>query len=88
VIDQVAPDLAAVQQIGPTPALARLQERLTHQLPHAAIGDADDRQIRMAILSAHPLADITPVRAFPSGMRAVQSKDEISTTPPLLWMRR
>jgi hypothetical protein len=36
VIDQVTPDIAAVQEIGPDLALARLQERLTHQLPHAA----------------------------------------------------
>jgi len=62
VIDQVAPDLAAVQEVGPDPALARLQARLTHQLPHAAIGDPDDRQIRVAILSAHPLADIATAR--------------------------
>jgi endonuclease/exonuclease/phosphatase family metal-dependent hydrolase len=33
VIDQVAPDVAAVQEVGPAPALARLQDRLTHQLP-------------------------------------------------------
>ena len=33
VIDQVAPDIAAVQEVGPAPALARLQAALTHQLP-------------------------------------------------------
>jgi endonuclease/exonuclease/phosphatase family metal-dependent hydrolase len=81
VIDQVAPDLAAVQEVGPDPALARLQERLTHQLPHAAIGEPDDRHIRVAILSAHPLADLTTIRPFPQGVRAVQSKDEIFDDP-------
>lgn len=81
VIDQVAPDIAAVQEIGPNPALARLQERLTHQLPHAATGDPDDRQIRVAILSAHPLADITTVGPFPPGVRAVQTKDEVFDDP-------
>jgi hypothetical protein len=51
------------------------------QLPHAATGDPDDRQIRVAILSAHPLADITKIRPFPQGVRAVQSKDEIFDDP-------
>jgi hypothetical protein len=81
VIDQVAPDVAAVQEIGPDPALARLQARLSHQLPHAATGDPDDRQIRVAILSAHPLANITKIRPFPPGVRAVQSKDEVFNDP-------
>jgi endonuclease/exonuclease/phosphatase family metal-dependent hydrolase len=81
VIDQVAPDVAAVQEIGPDPALARLQATLTHQLPHATTGDPDDRQIRVAILSAHPLANITKIRPFPTGVRAVQSKDEVFNDP-------
>lgn len=73
--------MAAVQQVGPDPALARLQKRLDHQLPHAATGDPDDRQIRVAILSAHPLADITPIGPFPPGVRAVQTKDEVFDDP-------
>jgi predicted extracellular nuclease len=32
-IDQVAPDVAALQEIGPDDVLARLQATLTHQLP-------------------------------------------------------
>jgi endonuclease/exonuclease/phosphatase family metal-dependent hydrolase len=70
-----------VQEVGPAPALARLQARLTHQLPHATTGDPDDRQIRVAILSAHPLANITKIRPFPPGVRAVQSKDEVFNDP-------
>jgi hypothetical protein len=81
VIDQVAPDIAAVQEIGPAPALARLQEQLTHHLLHAATGDPNDRQIRVALLSVHPLTDIIKIRPFPQGVRAVQSKDEIFNDP-------
>lgn len=39
VIDQVVPGVAAVQEVGPDSALARLQARLIHQLPHAITGD-------------------------------------------------
>jgi hypothetical protein len=84
-IDQVAPDVAAVQEIGPDPALARLQaklnHKLNHKLPHATTGDPDDRRIRVAILSAHPLANITKIRPFPPGVRAVQTKDEVFDDP-------
>jgi endonuclease/exonuclease/phosphatase family metal-dependent hydrolase len=81
VIDQVAPDVAAVQEVGPDPVLARLQATLNHQLPHAATGDPDDRGIRVALLSAHPLAEVTTVGLFPPGVRAVQTKDEVFDDP-------
>jgi endonuclease/exonuclease/phosphatase family metal-dependent hydrolase len=81
VIDQVAPDVAALQEVGPDDVLARLQARLTHQLPHAATGDPDDRGIRVALLSARPLTGIGLVRPFPEGVRAVQDQDEVFDDP-------
>jgi hypothetical protein len=46
-------------------------------VPHAATGDPDDRQIRVALLSAHPLAEIIWIRPFPHGVPPVQDKDEV-----------
>jgi len=80
-IDQVAPDVAALQEVGPDDVLARLQATLTHQLPHAAIGDPDGRGIRVALLSTRPLAGIGLIRPFPAGVRVVQAKDEVFDDP-------
>jgi hypothetical protein len=57
------------------------QAKLNHKLPHATTGDPDDRRIRVAILSAHPLANITKIRPFPPGVRAVQTKDKVFDDP-------
>jgi endonuclease/exonuclease/phosphatase family metal-dependent hydrolase len=81
VIDQVAPDVAALQEIGPDDVLARLQAALTHQLPHAAVGDPDGRGIRVALLSTRPLGGVGLVEQFPGGVRAVQAKDEVFDDP-------
>jgi len=80
VIDRAAPDVAALQEIGPD-VLGRLQAALTHRLPHAAVGDPDDRGIRVALLSTRPLAEIGRIRLFPAGVRAVQAKDEVFDDP-------
>jgi endonuclease/exonuclease/phosphatase family metal-dependent hydrolase len=80
VIDRVAPDVAALQEIGPD-VLGRLQAALTHRLPHGAVGDADDRGIRVALLSTRPLAAVGRIRLFPAGVRAVQAKDEVFDDP-------
>jgi endonuclease/exonuclease/phosphatase family metal-dependent hydrolase len=81
VIDQAAPDVAALQEVGSAEALARLQARLTHQLPHAALGEPDDRGIRVALISGHPLAGIGQTRRFPTGVRAVQARDVVFDDP-------
>jgi endonuclease/exonuclease/phosphatase family metal-dependent hydrolase len=81
VIDQAAPDVAALQEVGSEEALARLQAACSHQLPHPAAGDPGDRGIRVALLSTRPLAGIEQIRAFPVGVRAVQAKDEVFDDP-------
>lgn len=54
VIDQEAPDILALQEVGSPEALDRLQTELTHKLPHAELGDPDNPGIRVALLSATP----------------------------------
>jgi endonuclease/exonuclease/phosphatase family metal-dependent hydrolase len=81
VINQAAPDVAALQEVGSTQALARLQARLTHQLSHTAVGEPGDRPIRVALLSTRPLTEIAHIRPFPAGVRAVQDKDELFDDP-------
>jgi hypothetical protein len=78
VIDGAAPDVAALQELGPE-VLGRLQGVLGHRMDHAAVGEPDDRGIRVALLSTRPLTGAGPIRLFPAGIRAVQAKDEIFT---------
>jgi hypothetical protein len=89
VIDQAAPDVAALQEVGPDDVLARLQAALTHPLPHAATGDPHDRGIRVALLSARPLAGVGVVGPFPDGSARCRTTTRCSTTrPPPGWTRR
>jgi endonuclease/exonuclease/phosphatase family metal-dependent hydrolase len=81
VIDGIAPDVACLQEIGPGDALAPLQAALTHPLAHRAIGQPDDRGIRVAILSSRPLDDVADIDVFPRGVRPVQVRDEIFDDP-------
>jgi endonuclease/exonuclease/phosphatase family metal-dependent hydrolase len=81
VIDLIAPDIACLQEIGPGEVLAPLQAALTSPLPHRAIGQPDERGIRVAMLSSRPLEDVADVDAFPPGVRAVQVRDEMFDDP-------
>ena len=81
VIDAIRPDVACLQEIGPGEVLQPLQGALARPLPHRAVGEPDDRGIRVAILSALPLADVAGVAAFPDGVRPVQVRDEIFDDP-------
>jgi endonuclease/exonuclease/phosphatase family metal-dependent hydrolase len=77
VINHVAPDVLALQEIGSGDVLAPLQALLNPLLPHRAIGQPDTRGIRVAFLSRLPLVNPTIISAFPVGLRAVQVKDGI-----------
>jgi len=81
VIDRVAPDVACLQEIGPGDVLAPLQAALTRPLRHRAIGQPDERGIRVAMLSSRPLDDIEVIDAFPTGVRPVQVRDETFDDP-------
>jgi hypothetical protein len=81
VINQAAPDVLALQEIGPGGVLDPLQAKLDPAMPHRAVGQPDSRGIRVAILSRLPLLNIADVSPFPAGVRAVQFKDEIFDDP-------
>ncbi len=81
VIDGIAPDVACLQEIGPGEVLAPLQAALTRPLPHRAIGQPDERGIRVAMLSSRPLEDVADIAAFPAGIRPVQVRDEVFDDP-------
>jgi endonuclease/exonuclease/phosphatase family metal-dependent hydrolase len=81
VIDRIAPDVACLQEIGSGEVLAPLQDALTGPLPHRAIGQPDDRGIRVAMLSSRALEDVADVDAFPAGIRPVQVRDEVFDDP-------
>jgi endonuclease/exonuclease/phosphatase family metal-dependent hydrolase len=87
----VQPTVLALQEIGSSDALTALQTALEqadspHAMPHDAIGDPDDRGIRVAFLSTLPLQAIIKLRPFPEAIQPVQSRDSIfddQTTPDL-----
>jgi endonuclease/exonuclease/phosphatase family metal-dependent hydrolase len=81
VIDEIAPDIACIQEIGPGEVLEPLQDALARPLRHRAIGRPDDRGIRVAMLSSPPLVDVADIDAFPAGVRPVQVRDEIFDDP-------
>ena len=84
VIDQERPCVLALQEVGPNGALDQLQAALTHPMPHAIEGQADDRGIRVAFLSAEQFQSTRHLRPFPNLIRPVQAKDpifDIPTTP-------
>jgi endonuclease/exonuclease/phosphatase family metal-dependent hydrolase len=81
VIGQVGPDVLALQEIGPGAVLESLQAALTTPVPHSAVGQPDDRGIRVAFLSRLPLANLALIGPFPVGVRPVQAKDEVFNDP-------
>lgn len=76
VIDTARPDVLALQEIGPQPALARLQAALLHPMPHRQVGQPDGRGIRVALLSSYVLRDRVDIRAFPAGVMPIQTGDD------------
>lgn len=74
-IDAVAPDVLAVQEIGSTFALTDLQARLAVPLSHAVTASPDGRGIRVGLLAKEPIADAGEVAAFPTGLAPIQTGD-------------
>jgi len=71
VINQLAPDVVALQEVGGLEPLTDVQQALGGNFPHLAISlFPDPRGIRVAILSKHALQDLgtqTHVVDFPTG---------------------
>src|SRR5262245_9629948 len=65
VINQVAPHLLALQEVGDDPVLDDLQAALSPAMPHKLVGLPDSRGIRVALLSTRVLHDRVDVVSFP-----------------------
>jgi endonuclease/exonuclease/phosphatase family metal-dependent hydrolase len=85
VLDSQHPDVAALQELGPSEVLAQLQEQLNHQLPHQQLSaHPDGRGIRVGFLSRLPLQAPVQLHPLAGGLAPVQvgDDDEDPTTPP------
>ena len=76
VIDRLAPDVLAVQEVGEPAALDELVAKLDGQW-HTALATVFDQvhPIRVGFISRFPLANPQDVNAFPAPLRPVQSGD-------------
>jgi endonuclease/exonuclease/phosphatase family metal-dependent hydrolase len=70
VITDVGADVVCLQEVGGEQPLADLASALDGTLPNAAIGQPDDRGIRVAVLSRFPVAERYDWVAFPEGALA------------------
>jgi endonuclease/exonuclease/phosphatase family metal-dependent hydrolase len=75
VIDRLAPDVVAVQEVGEPAALEDLRGRLGAGWQSALSTLADRRGIRVGFLSRLPLREIEHINAFPPQLAAVQQDD-------------
>ena len=80
VIDGLAPDVLAVQEVGDPDALADLVVRLDGEWETAlsTVFEAD-HPIRVALLARHPLTDVEQVSRFPAKLAPVQVDDAGAT---------
>src|SRR3954453_4026248 len=79
-IDQIAPDVLAVQEVGDERAFEDLLSALAGEWQSRLSPDADDRGIRVAFLSKLPFEDLERIRAFPAGTDPVRLEDDGTTT--------
>jgi endonuclease/exonuclease/phosphatase family metal-dependent hydrolase len=79
VINQISPDVLAVQEIGDPAALEDLRERLDGEWRAESSELADGRGIRVGFLSRLELGEIEQLREFPEGLAPVQVDDEGTT---------
>jgi endonuclease/exonuclease/phosphatase family metal-dependent hydrolase len=79
VINEQAPDLAAVQEIGDPDALADLVGLLTGAWQTQISTHPDERQIRVAWLAQRAMSDVEEVVAFANHLQAVQVDDDGAT---------
>jgi endonuclease/exonuclease/phosphatase family metal-dependent hydrolase len=76
VIERLAPDVLAVQEVGEPEALEDLRARLGADWQSALSTLPDRRGIRVGFLSRLPLGEIEHVSAFPPQLAAVQQDDQ------------
>jgi len=66
-ITGVGPDAICLQELGGDEPLADLVAAIGGSMPHTAIGQPDDRGIRVGVLSRHPIVESYDWVAFPDG---------------------
>ncbi|WP_211232881.1 endonuclease/exonuclease/phosphatase family protein [Solirubrobacter soli] len=79
-IDEIAPDVLAVQEVGDEQAFEDLLSVLTGDYRSRLSPDADDRGIRVGFLAKHDFEDVERIRAFPAGTDPVRLEDDGTTT--------
>jgi endonuclease/exonuclease/phosphatase family metal-dependent hydrolase len=80
VIDRLAPDVLAVQEVGDPDALADLVDRLDGDWETALSTVFEtDHPIRVAVLARHPLGQVEQVSRFPARLAPVQVDDAGTT---------
>jgi endonuclease/exonuclease/phosphatase family metal-dependent hydrolase len=80
VIDRLAPDVLAVQEVGDPDALADLVDRLEGDWETALSSVFEpDHPIRVAVLARHPLGQVDQVSRFPGKLAPVQVDDAGTT---------
>lgn len=75
VIDQVAPDVVALQEVGSPQVLADLNTRCAIDFDHRVVGVPDRRGIRVALMSTRRLSNVTDTETFPDQVAPVQIRD-------------
>lgn len=80
VIDRLAPDVLAVQEVGDPDALADLAGRLDGDWEtETSTVFEDDHPIRVGVLSQLPLGDVDQISRFPAPLAPVQIDDDGNT---------
>ena len=74
IIDGLALDVVAVQEVGPPPVLSDLAAAIGGTW-HTEVAAPDGRGIRVGLMSRSSLRDVEQVTQFPSGLGAVQVDD-------------
>jgi len=74
----IAPDVIALQEVGPPPVLDDLAVAIGGTWHHE-VAAPDGRGIRVAIMSRRTLHDVAQVTAFPAGLGPVQVDDNGAT---------
>jgi endonuclease/exonuclease/phosphatase family metal-dependent hydrolase len=75
-IERIAPDVLAVQEVGDPDAIEDLLALLAGDWHSVLSPDPDARGIRVGFLARHPLSDIEPFGEFPEGTEPVRVQDD------------
>jgi len=77
----VAPDVLALQEVGPEQVLADLNAACSIDFDNRLTGTPDVRGIRVALISPRLLSNRVNITSSPRGLAPVQSRDLIFDDP-------